>query len=199
MIRLFERPPTRSDRVSWTLLELGSKAELIAVKGQKILQHPELKRFHPLSKVPALDVDGQGLFESAAICTYLADQAPEKGFVAPSGTWERGQHDQWVSFALTEMEAWAWSTFRSTNIVAEDKKVPEMYAYNKEAYREGAAALNQALGKRDYLVANKFSVTDIIVSWTCQFGQNREYNEGFDNIAAYLIRVKERPHCTLKG
>lgn len=199
MIRLYERAPTRSDRVTWTLLELDHDAELIEVPGKRSLHPPELKDIHPLSRVPAMDADGEGLFESAAICTYLADKAPEKGLVAASGTWERAQHDQWVSFALTEMEAWAWSTFRSMNIIAYDKKVPEMYAYNKEAYREGATALNEALRERDFLVADTFSVTDIIVSWTCQFGQNRDYNEGFENIAGYLARVKARPHCTLKG
>ena len=196
-MRLFELSPTRSVRVTWTLNELGMDCERISAPAPQIFQHPELEKFHPLRKIPALDVDGKGLFESAAICTYLADQAPEKGLISPSGTWERALHDQWVSFLLTELEAWAWSTFLSENIVAEDKRVPEMYEFNREAYRANAIALNDHLAKQDYMVDDKFSVTDIIAGFTCNFGNDQGYHEGFDHIDAYLARLKERPHCTL--
>lgn len=198
MLQLFEISTTRSRRVKWTLLELGVPYESITGKPPEFFQLPALRGIHPMGKVPAVAIDGKGLFESAAICTYLADQSPEKGLSAASGTWDRGLHDQWTSFVLTEMEAWAWSTFRSTNIVADDQKVPEMYDYNKAAYREGAAVLNDVLGKCQYLIQDKFSVTDIIVSWTCHFGQNLGYIDDFDNIAAYLERVKCRPLCTLE-
>ena len=198
MLKLFELAPTRSQRVKWTLLELGIPYESVTGKPPGFFQLPALRRIHPMGKVPAIEVDGKGLFESAAICTYLADQSPEKGFSAASGTWERALHDQWTAFSLTEMECWAWSTFRSTNIVASNKRVPEMYEHNKEAYREGATVLNDALGQCQYLIGDKFSVTDIIVSWTCHFGQNLNYIDGFDNIAAYLKRVKSRTHCTLE-
>lgn len=194
MMRLFGFSPTRTTRPTWALAELGMKHESVA---EDVFQHPELRKFHPLGRIPALDVNGIGLFESAAICTYLADQKPEKGLVAASGTWERALHDQWVSFALTEMEAWGWSTFRSMNIVPDNEKVPEMYDYNRKAYRASAHALDQALSASDYLVGNAFSVTDIIVGWTCHFGQGLQYNDGFENISAYLRRLMDRPLCAL--
>lgn len=195
-MRLFGFSPTRTDKVTWTLLELDTPYEAVT---DGALKHPELKKFHPLGRLPTLDHDGKGLFESAAICTYLADRVPECGLIAEPRTWERALHDQWVSFALTEMEAWVWSTFRSINIVPAEKRVPEMYEYNKDAYRQAAPALDDALGKTDYLIDDRFSVTDIIVSWTCQFGEKHGYNDGFENIARYLARVKERPHCMLKN
>ena len=198
MLKLYELAPSRSKRVKWILLELGMLYESITGKPPELFQRPDLRRIHPMGKVPAIDVDGNGLFESVAICTYLADQAPEKGLITASGTWTRALHDQWSCFALTEMEAWAWSTFRSTNVVDEDKRVPEMYEFNKEAYREGATVLNDVLGKCHYLIDDKFSVTDIIVSWTCHFGQALDYIDGFENITAYLDRVKNRAHCTLE-
>ncbi len=193
-MRLFGFSPTRTTRVSWTLAELDVDYEPIT---ENVFQHEELKNFHPLGRIPALDVNGSGLFESAAICTYLADKHRDKELVAPSGTWERALHDQWTSFALTEMEAWAWSTFRSKNIVAEDERVPEMYDYNRKAYRSSALALEQALSTNDYLISNTFSVTDIIVGWTCHFGQGLGYNEGYDSISAYVKRLVARPRCTL--
>ena len=193
-MRLFGFSPTRATRPMWTLAELGINYEAVT---EGVFKHPEIKIFHPLGRLPALDMDGKGLFESAAICTYLADQHPEKGLISPSGTWERALHDQWTSFALTEMEAWIWSTFRSKNIVPDEEKVPEMYDFNRNAYRGSAPALEMALADSDYLINNKFSVTDIIVGWTCHFAERLGYNEGFPNINAYLARLMERPACAL--
>ena len=95
------------------------------------------------------------------------------------------------------MEAWVWSTFRSKNIVPDEEKVPEMYYYNRKAYRGSAPALEMALADSDYLINNKFSVTDIIVGWTCHFAERLGYNEGFPNINGYLARLMERPACAL--
>ena len=193
-MRLFGFSPTRSTRPAWTLAELDIDYEAVT---ENVFQHEDLKNFHPLGRIPALDVEGAGLFESAAICTYLADKYPDKGLVSPSGTWERALHDQWVSFALTEMEAWGWSTFRSMNIVPDDEKVPEVYDYNRNAYRKSAVAIEMALADCDYLINNRFSVTDIIVGWTCHFAHGLGYNDGFDNINAYVWRLMRRPKCAL--
>ena len=195
-MRLFGFSPTRATRPMWTLAELGIDYDAI---DEAVFKHPDLRRLHPLGRLPVLDVDGHGLFESAAICTYLADTHSDKGLAHPSGTWRRALHDQWTSFALTEMEAWAWSTFRSVNIVPDDERVPEMYGYNLQAYRASAQALEGALDSDDYLVGNEFSVTDIIVGWTCHFGGRLQYNDGLPNIQAYVTRLMRRPACALAG
>ena len=102
-ITLYELQPTRSARVRWTLLELGAPFE--SIEGPEVFSMPELAEVHPLSKLPALRDAGRPLFESAAICNWLADSHPEAGLVAPSGTWSRALHDQWVAFTLSEIEA----------------------------------------------------------------------------------------------
>jgi len=193
-MRLFGFSPTRTTRPMWTLAELGMDYEAVT---EGVFKHPELKKYHPLGRTPAMDVDGKGLFESAAMCTYLADLNPDKELISPSGTWDRALHDQWTSFALTEMEAWAWSTFRSENLMPDDERVPEMYDYNRNAYRKSAAALEMALADSDYLINSRFSVTDIIVGWTCHFTTRVGYNDGFDNINAYVERLMARPKCAL--
>lgn len=84
-ITLYEFAPTRSARVRWTLLELGVPFESVA--GQEVFALPALAEIHPMSKLPALRDDGRPLFESAAICNWLADSHPDAGLIAPSGTW----------------------------------------------------------------------------------------------------------------
>lgn len=112
-ITLYELQPTRSARVRWTLLELGVPFE--SVEGRDVFAMPELAEIHPLSKLPALRDAGRPLFESAAICNWLADSHPEAGLIAPSGAWARALHDQWVAFTLSEIEAFLWHTARTSS------------------------------------------------------------------------------------
>ena len=193
-MRLFGFSPTRATRVTWTMAELD--LDYTAVD-EDTFNHPELRSFHPLGRIPAMEIEGKSLFESAAICNFLADSNPDSRLISPSGTWERALHDQWTFFALTEMESWAWSTFRSTNIVPEDQRVPEMYDYNRRAYQASAQALDATLSNSDYLINNSFSVADVIVGWTCHFGKKMGYHDDFPHIEAYLDRLMTRPNCTL--
>ena len=101
-MRLFGFSPTRATRPMWAMAELGIPYEIV---DKDTFRHPELRKFHPLRRIPALEVDGKGLFESVAICNYLADSRPDAGLIAPSGSWERALHDQWTLFAIPVMEA----------------------------------------------------------------------------------------------
>ena len=64
-------------------------------------------------------------------------------------------------------------------------------------FKRSAAALNVVLGKTDYLIEDRFSVTDIIVGYTISWGQEQGLLSEFPNLLAYLERLLEREHCTL--
>ena len=168
-----------------------------APAGRKGAARPELEKFHPLKMLPAAVFDGKPLIESAAIATYIADLAPEKNLIAKSGTWARALHDQWVNFALTQMEAWLWSTARNKFVLPEEERVPAVFKQNGEAYQRAAAVVDKALAEDDYLVENRFSVTDIIVGYTVNWGRRAELNDALPNLKRYLERLWQRPHCTL--
>ena len=195
-IRLFEADGSRSVRCRWTLLEADIDFEP-APAGRKGSARPELEKIHPLKMLPAALFDGKPMIESAAIATYIADLAPEKNLIAMPGTWARALHDQWVSFALTQMEAWLWSTARNTFVLPEEDRVPAVFKQNSEAYQRAAAVMDQALGEDDYLVENRFSVTDIIAGYTVNWGRRANQNDDLPNLRSYLERLWQRPHCTL--
>ena len=108
-ITLYEHAPTRSARCRWTLLEAGLAYESVG-NASEFIGSAGLRAVHPLGKLPVAIIDGRLLFESAAIATAIADLSPERGLIAKPGSWSRALHDQWVSFALTEMEPWLWSS-----------------------------------------------------------------------------------------
>ena len=75
--------------------------------------------------MPAAVFDGMPLFESSAICTYMADQTKDVDLIAKPGTWSRALHDQCVLFNLTELEAWLWSTAVNTFVLPEDERIQD--------------------------------------------------------------------------
>ena len=194
-ITLYEYSSSRSKQARWALLECG--LEFNAIGGVEILHSEALKKVNPMGKVPAVVINGEPLFEAAAICTYLADLVPEKGLVFPSGTRERALHLQWVSFALTELEAYLWSNARNTFVLPKEKRITALFEQNDKAFIKAAAVLEEVLGKTDYMVGNRFSVTDIVVGFTLNWGKGAGLLENFPNLRKYLERLKQRPHCTL--
>ena len=194
-ITLYEYHLSRSKQVRWTLLELG--LEFRAIEGRDILHSDELKQVNPMGKVPAVVIDGKPLFEAAAICTYLADLVPEKGLIAASGTYERALHNQWLSFSLTELEAYVWSNARNTFVLPEEQRITALFEQNNKAYVHAAKVLDKAFEGTHYLVGNRFSVTDILVGFTLNWGNLAGLLEQTPNLQKYLARLKTRPDCTL--
>jgi glutathione S-transferase len=195
-ITLYEYGPTRATRVRWTLLELDMPFE--SIQGRELIGSPELKKVQPMGKLPGFVADGRPLFESAAISTWCADQKPEKGLAHKPGSWERALHDQWVSFALTEMEAHLWSRLRNTFLLPEPRRVPAILPQNEEDYRSAVAVLDGALQNQEYLVGGSFSVTDIIVAFTANWGRHTGLNSGVPAVNRWLDVLYQRPHCTIR-
>ncbi len=197
-IKLYELGPTRSARCRWALLEAGLEFESLG-NTPGIIGSDELKQVHPLGKLPAAIVDGRPLFESAAIATAVADLVPKRQLVAAPGTWARALHDQWVLFALTEMESWVWTSELNTTdfVMAKEHHVPDIIPQCEMMYRRGAAVLDAVLAETPFLIDGRFSVTDIIVGYTVSFGQELGWTDECPNLLAYLHRLLAREHCTL--
>lgn len=192
-ITLYELQPTRSARARWTLLEIGIPYE--SIEGREVFAMPELAQIHPMSKLPALRDDSRPLFESAAICNWLADSHPQAGLISPSGTWARALHDQWTAFTLAEVEANLWHTARNRFIYAEHARVPAVYEQNAREARRGLDVLEGALKDRSWLVEDRFSVTDIFVGYAVAWARIQDLTADLPNVTAYAERLLARPLC----
>ncbi len=192
-ITLYGSGPSRWVRPYWTLRELGIpfEAKQVSVrKGEN--RSPEFLAVNPFGKLPAL-VDGDfTLLESAAICTYLADKHPEKGLAPKPGTRDRAMHDQWVSFAISELEQPLWRiTKHSFGYPAEKRSTAEI-ALAQEDFHKTATTFEPYV-KGDHLVGGVFSTADIItvyaLKWADMFGLLGEHV----GLKAYLDKHMARP------
>ena len=96
------------------------------------------------------------------------------------------------------MEAFVQSSEINTIdfILPKEKHVPEIVEQNAAIYRKGATALESALSDVEYLVENRFSVTDIFVGYTVTWGYDDGLLDDYPNLLAYRERLLSRPHCT---
>lgn len=194
-IILYESGHTRSARCRWLLQELNlpfyskTRGDL----AQDSIRIGDL----PLSKLPVAVIDGMVIFESSAICTYLADRTEGHSLGHAPGSWARGQHEQWVSFTLTQMEAFLWNNALNTFVLPKQDRLPQGFAQNQALFKQSAQVLEAALGSRKFLVEDRFSVTDIIVGWTVNWGARQGLLDQAPRLLAYLERLRARPACVL--
>ncbi|HHZ67277.1 MAG TPA: glutathione S-transferase family protein [Rhodospirillales bacterium] len=195
-ITLYGTGTTRSSRCRWTLLELGLDFDY--VDNGSLIGTAELKKMQPLGKLPAIVIGGESLFESTAICTYLCDLYPNKNLIASVGSRQRALHEQWCSFALTEIEGYLWSSSKHKSLYPAEKRVAAVLPINTEEIIAGLAVLENTLNETPYLTGSNFSVTDIIVGFTVNWARSAGHLETFPVLSAYLERLHERELCTFK-
>src|SRR5256885_9492904 len=104
-MKLYYAPQTRATRPRWMLEEIGVPYELVRLqlsKGEH--KQPEYLKIHPHGAVPAYSDGEVTMFESAAICAYLADKFPDKRLAPPLGSPQRGLYYQWLVYARAHKE-----------------------------------------------------------------------------------------------
>ena len=194
-VTLFGTGTNRSARCQWTLQEAG--IEYAAIDRRDMASLEEMRRYHPLAKIPAAVIDGRPLLESAAICTYIADRIPAAKLIAAPGTFARAEHDQWVAFCLAEMEAWLWNNAVNQYVLPEERRITATFEQNVHMFKRSAAVVEAHLAQHDYLVEDRFTVTDIVVGWCLNWARRLGYLDEFPALGRYVQRLLARPLCAL--
>jgi glutathione S-transferase len=197
MLTLYYAPQSRAVRPRWLLEEIGTPYQLarlnIAAGEQK---RPEYLAINPNGTVPAL-VDGDlRLFESAAICQYLADKFPEKRLAPPAGTPARGLYYQWIHYAMSGLEPPAVAIFLHTVNKPEAERVPSVAAEGRTQLAAALAVVERALAGRTHILGNEFTTADVMIGSTLMWAQMMGMiGPGLDATTAYLGRLTTRPAC----
>jgi len=178
-MRLYYAPRTRATHVRWLLEELAVDYELVRV--DTAAKDPSYLAIHPLGKVPAL-VDGDvAMFETTAICLYLADRFADRGLAPAVDAPERAAYLQWMVFAATELDPPLARYWRREN--------PD----DAGAFHTRGRLLAAALAGRDYLLGDRFTAADVLIGgalgWARGFGLLGEHPA----LVEYGRRVGSRP------
>ena len=193
MMKLYECPPTRSQRAKWALEELGIDYASQRINMQEGEQNSDAYRsIHPLGVVPTLETDDYTIFESVAIVLQLIDEHPERNLAPAIGTPERAHYYQWSVFACAELDPAVMMVFDNT-MRPDAEHDAKLAARGRRNFGSRADLLSKALSDRDYLLGSDFSGADILVGHSCFMATVVGLIEGYPALEAYYGRLRVRP------
>lgn len=194
MIQVYGTPHTRTMRVLWLVEELRIPAQLVAVDPMKGEHHqPDYWRINPFGKVPSVVQDNFSLAETSAICSWLADQYPQSNLIPQAGSRARGTHDQWLSFALTELEAPLWLVMKNTRLLPRAQRIPEIIPQAMDSFARSCKIFAAHMQARPFVLGERFQVIDIFMSSIISWARDLDAPGVDADLLAYRDRMQQRP------
>jgi glutathione S-transferase len=137
--------------------------------------------------VPALEDGAVRMWDSGAICAYVADQYPAQGLAPPIGSPLRGAYLQWLLYTNAVIEPAMAEKF---------SKIPtNASAYGWGSFELMLSTLRAALQPGPWILGDRFSAADILLCTSCHFMAQFGLFESEPLLAAYAARGRERPAC----
>ena len=197
-MKLYEFAPTRSIRARWTLQELDVDFEAVTVDliaGEN--RSPAFQAINPAGKIPVL-VDGDlVLNESVAIAVYLAEKYPEKRLL-PTDLAGRAEANRWLLFTATELEQPLWRITRHTRVYPPEQRLPADVAIAAREFAEMAAVLDGHMKDREFVLGERVSVVDFVLSYTLDWGSEVKLLGDFPRLVTYVERMYARPKAPMR-
>lgn len=184
----FARGLVRDLRVRWTLEELGLPYRVRLYN--RAVSGPEDRLLEqPFGQVPCLTEGDIRMFESGAICLWLAERSEK---LLPRMEYDRSRVMSWTFAALNSVEPFILA-FQMANIFDRDKPGAVEYApATTERLMGRLQMLSDALGDREWL-ADQFSIADILMVHVLMPLVNNGRLNLPENLAAYVERATARP------
>lgn len=197
MITLHHSPQTRSMRTLWLLNELGVAFQVVPHAFDKTLRAPDFLVLSPAGRVPALEIDGERMFETGAITEYLCERFPDAGLGRPAGDMDRMAWLVWVHFAETVSQHVAALTQQHIMLYEDKMRSPIVMkleaARLRKCYDAIEARLSTPIENRDTLLTSGFSAADISVGQAVYMGRYFCKLDDHPATAEWLARLMARP------
>lgn len=195
MYTLYYAPGAASFAVHWLLIEADAdvilhRFDLAAGEHKK----PEYLALNPNGMVPTLLIDGQPVYEAAALLMHLADVDQPSGFAPPVGSLERARYYQWVLHLANAVQPLFRTWFYPSEPAGEA---------NAELAKDAARLRIEAAWDRidahlavhgPYLLGEKISAADFLLTMLMRWSRNlpKPATE-WPALRALAERMKARP------
>lgn len=187
MYTVIGSPKTRAFRVIWMLEELGQPYSVQPAPPRDA----SLAGINPTLKVPVLRDGADHVIDSTAIIQYLADKHRQHTY--PAGTIERAHQDSFTQFAVDDVESGLWQAAKHTFALPAEYRVEDAKRAFKFDFDRSMKALSERLGSNTFVMGDKFTVPDVVLTACIGWGASTGWDAPFDNIKTYYARTRDRP------
>ena len=154
----------------------------------------EFRAMNPSGKVPVLEHDGEFLFESGAICRYVA--SVEKSPLFPADKLQRARVDQWMTFFTCHPGRWLTSLFfeRIIKPAAGLGETDESKCEEAEKFaRQQLKVVDGWLGSHEWLANDTFSIAEpFALAYMEQVRPTAFSIDEYPNAKAWFQRLEAR-------
>ncbi len=182
----------RDLRPVWALEEIGAPYELEWLNTSESEQKSDAyKAVNPFGKVPSMEDGEVTLFESGAICFYIANKHGALGGPAGSALWDKTV--QWSFAALDTVlpplfEHFVWANFRKDSPASK-----EGVKINREYADLRFDVLEKEFADRPFLAGEEFTVADILMGAALRNALLPDIIGKRPHLRAYMDRLYSRP------
>jgi glutathione S-transferase len=187
-LTLYHAAPSRSSVTRRMLEEIGEPYDIHLLslsKGDN--STPDYLAVNPMGKVPALRHGDVVITESAAICTYLADEFPRAKLNVPIGDPRRGAYLKWLFFGPSCIEP-----------AMMDRAFPRKEEARRAALGYGdfdtvMDVVAKAVAKGPFILGEQFTAADVVIGSGLRFGMMFKLLPERPEFTAYVGRLAQRP------
>ncbi len=190
MITLHHVPQSRSMRVLWLLNELEVEFGIAPHPLDGSLRDPAFLSLSPAGRVPALEIEGERMFEATAIMEYLCEKFPERGLGRAPTDPDRMAWLVWLHFADTVTGC--VDVLRRAHAAGAADMMRDELVRLRRCYDAIEGRLSTPVENRDYLLTSGFSACDIAVGQAVYMARHFLAIEAWPELTAWYARITER-------
>ncbi|HWA44302.1 MAG TPA: glutathione S-transferase family protein [Hypericibacter adhaerens] len=179
------------------LEEIAAPHELKTIDtSQQQHQTADYLKLNPNGKIPTLVIDGkQALFESAAICLYLADRHPEAKLAPSIAEPARGLYYQWLAHLTNTLQPAYLAYYYPDRLTDDPKGAPLVQSRARKDLAQIWGRIDKALGEKGpYLLGDRYSACDaFLFMLSCWQEPLPDLYGRFKNVKRCAELVRARP------
>jgi glutathione S-transferase len=186
-MKLYWCPQTRAMRAAWMMEELGVPYERVRIdiRNPQSRADPAFRAASPMGKVPALEDGAVRIWDSGAICAYLADQYPQAQLAPPIGHPDRGAYLMWLMFTNSVVEP-----AMGEKVAALPPK-PQQYGWG--SFEQMLQTLRDGIERGPWILGERFCAADVLLGMSCYYMRSFKMITEEPLLFAYADRCAARP------
>lgn len=180
-------PQSRAFRITWMLEEAGQPYERIRVdiRSGENKDNADFRAASPMGKVPAISDGPVKLWDSGAICLYIADKYPDAGLTVPEGDPQRYEFIQWLMYTNSVIEPAMVEKFMDIP--------PKQQSYGHGSFDSMITVLEQGLSGKPWIMGERFTAADVLLGSSVHVLETFGLLPDSATLRDYVARCRARP------